>query len=147
MNDWLRSLPKGCLPGALALLALFGIAVSLFFLVIDDSPSPPPPPDAPSSGPPAAGCEDATAAFRASGGTDLVQRVCWEPTGSLRAQASPSADVEPGSPPMRAVCSALSAFVTGSGRAWNGFTVYSTHRFTPGRPMLTSSQPGVCGRP
>lgn len=150
MNEWLRNLPKGCLPWALALLAFFGIVVSLFFIVIN-SPGPPPLPGnaeatTSPSAPPAA-CEDVTPAFRAAGGPELVQRVCWEPSGALRAEATASADIEPGSAPMRAVCTALSDFVTGSGKAWNGFTVYSTHRFTPGRAMLISRQPGVCGRP
>jgi len=80
-------------------------------------------------------------------GSELVQRVCWEPTGQLRAEAGLAADVEPGSAPMRAVCTALSDFVAGSGREFKGFTVYSTHRITPGLAMLTSSQPGQCGPP
>jgi hypothetical protein len=147
----LRNLPIGCLLWMLALLLLFGIVV--FIVYVYRSSGPPAIPSnagaatsQPSSATPA-GCEDATAAFRAAGGSQLVQRVCWEASGHLRAEAGFSVDAEPASPPMRTICTALSDFAAGSGKAWQGFTVYSTHQLSPGRAILTSSQPGQCARP
>jgi hypothetical protein len=148
----LKKLPIGCLLWMLALLLFFGILVII--IVVYRSAGPPARPNnadattSPSASPStAAGCEDATAAFRTSGGSELVQRVCWEPTGHLRVESGLAPDAEPGSAGVRTMCTALSDFVTGSGKAWKGFTVYSTHRLSPGRAILTSSQPGQCARP
>lgn len=131
-----------------------GAILAIFAIYGGSEPSVPSNADAsvsPSSVPSASAqpvaCEDATAAFRASGGSELVQRVCWEPTGQLRAEAGFAVDAEPGSAPMRAVCTALSDFVGGSGKEWKGFTVYSTHRLSPGQAVLTSRQQGQCVRP
>jgi hypothetical protein len=153
LKDWLTR--PGCLVWILSLLLLGGIVVVIFFITDDSGPSEPDPAGAGSpspaasatSAPPAAGCEDVTAAFRETGGPDVVRRVCWEPTGQLRAEADLPADIEPRSAPMRAACTALSEFVAASGRDWKGFTVYSTHRFSPGQAMLASSEAGRCARP
>ena len=156
---------QGCLLWILGLVFL-GAVVAIIIFVNGDSEPPGPdnastalspsastpaaaatPSPSVSATPPAIDCEDATTAFHASGGSTVAQRVCWEPTGRLRAEAGLPADIEPGSAPMRALCTALSDFVAGSGKGWKGFTVYSTHRLSPGKAMLTSSQPGQCGRP
>ena len=55
-----------------------------------------------------------------------VSTVCWEPTGELRVGAAYAADVNPASAPMTWLCATLSGFIDGSGRTWQGFTVYST---------------------
>jgi hypothetical protein len=97
------------------------------------------------------GCDDDTAGFdafaRPRAGTpmavlDTVTLVCWEPTGQLRAEARFAADINATSAPMTWLCATLSAFITDTGRAWRGFTVYSTHSATPGKPLLTGMTAG-----
>lgn len=112
------------------------------------------------SAPPAtspSGCEDETAGFRdfarPRAGTQgavlyRVTLVCWEPAGTLRAETSYSADINITSVPMTWLCATISEFITASGRAWQGFTVVSTHQATPGWTVLASSTPGgACTRP
>ena len=97
------------------------------------------------------GCDDDTAGFfafaRPRAGTQAavlgaVTLVCWEPTGQLRAEASFTADINATSAPMTWLCATLSAFITGTSRAWQGFTIYSTHSATPGKPLLTGMAAG-----
>ncbi len=103
------------------------------------------------------GCDDDTAGFdafaRPRAGTqtavlDVVTLVCWEPTGQLRAEARLAADINATSAPMTWLCATLSAFITDTGRAWRGFTVYSTHSATLGKPLLTGITAGrTCTNP
>jgi hypothetical protein len=135
----------GCLLWILGLLLIFGIFVSIRFLTDDPTPTndaADPPPGTSTE------CVDATQAFLAAGNGDgPVDRLCWEPSGALRAESGLSIDVEPGSAPMRRVCSVLSDFVAASGRDWHGFTLYSTHQAFSGKVIMTSTEPGQCNRP
>ena len=110
----------------------------------------------PSASPTGAACEDATAAFRTFAGPrpgmsavlERVTSVCWEPGGELRAEAAYAADINATSAPMASLCRALSEFVTGSGRTWRGFTVYSTSQVTAGKPFLAGpTEGGPCTNP
>jgi len=108
--------------------------------------------------PPAAadGCAAATDAFhrrydgaKGVGGALVgkVERACRRPDGSLRFEADLAADLALAWPPTRVLCTALSDFVASGGRTWNGFTVYSTHRLSPGDVVLIAAEPDRCGRP
>jgi hypothetical protein len=145
----------------LILLGLLGIGALLGAWDPDELPTsqsqgPPPPPDPPRTTA-VATCADATAAFRSFAGPrpgmsatvlDRVTSVCWEPTGQLRADATYVADVNATSPPLAALCKALSDFVTDSGRQWKGFTVYSASQLTPGKAFLVgATEGGACTNP
>ena len=112
----------------------------------------------PAAGTPSAGgCLDDTGAFRTFAGSrpdaqpavlDHVTLVCWQPTGELRAEATYAADINATSAGMTWLCRTLSGFVTGSGRTWQGFTVYSTSSATRGTPFLAGrTEGGTCDNP
>ena len=168
MNDAGRG-NRGCLLiGAafvLLLVILGALGLSALLGLWSDEPPPvaeqtAPNPD-PTSAPPgpstAAACRDDAAAFRAYARPKLgsqvallerVTAVCWEPAGRLRVEIEYAADVNATSAPMTSLCTTLSGFITEADRPWKGFTVYSTHTFTPGRPLLAGSTPdGKCVNP
>jgi hypothetical protein len=148
-----------------ALAALAILLAALSATVWSDEPGPQTAIEVPSAAPAsshpatasAVGCAVETAEFvafaRARAGAqaatlDSLTLVCWEPAGQLRADSSYAADVNATSAPMTWLCATMSAYITHTGRAWQGFTVYSTHRITPGRPMLTGRTPGgTCTNP
>jgi hypothetical protein len=151
-------------PGSLALAVLLGLVVIVggALLLLRDDPETPP---AAGSSTPAAttaatttttatttppvACTDATdfRSYAIEFGVRNVDRVCWEQSGALRAESGLAADAEPGSPPLQALCQALSQFVTGSGHDFKGLTVYSTNTLSPGQPIMTATEPGRCHRP
>jgi hypothetical protein len=116
-------------------------------IVVEETSSPGPTPSAS----PSPSCADDLAGFQgyANSRPDVqanvvtsVSTVCWESTGELRVEAAYTADVNPTSAPMTWLCTTLSGFIDGSGRTWQGFTVYSTRAPTQGRAMLTGRTAG-----
>jgi hypothetical protein len=162
MSDGRRS---GCLAigvAFVALLVLLGaVSVSVLLGLWSDEPelgASAPPTGGPSpTGPAPTGCADDTAAFRAFADPDVranarvldsVTLVCWQPSGELRVEARYPADVNAESASMTWLCGTLSGFVADTGRTPRGFTVYSVHPATPGRPFLVAgAQDRTCTNP
>lgn len=145
----------------LVLLGAVAIGELLSVFSTEDEPAAQSETSAPGTGTPpattAGGCLDDIAAFRTYAGAradaqpavlDHVTLVCWQPAGELRAEATYAGDINATSAGMVWLCRALSGFVTGSGRTWHGFTVYSTSAATPGRAFLAGpTEGGACTNP
>ncbi len=143
----------GCL--GLILAAVLGgglLAAALLFFDRTDGDESAGSPTTSASPSPASDCVDATAQFQQTAPADdalaRVRRVCWQESGQLRAEIDYPADIEAASPPMRWLCTALTSFIAGSDRPWNGFTAYSTATVSPGQVVLSrTEQDQACVNP
>lgn len=139
---------RGCLLWLAAVVGLGALTAVIWFALLrggddGDTAVPPGQSTTPSLATSAAECTDVTEEFRNSvgPGLDVVRTVCWESDGRLRAEIDLAADINAGSAPAQAVCTALTDFITASGRAWLGLTAHSLSPFTPGQPVLAREQP------
>jgi hypothetical protein len=138
----------GCLSLIVAILGAGLVVAALLILTRTDgddergSDTASPPTSAVAT--PPAGCTDVTALFRQSAPTDdalaRVRQICWQDSGHLRAEIDYPADIEATSPPMRWLCTALTTFITGSERPWNGFTAYSSATVSDGQVLLSRTE-------
>lgn len=150
MTESARGSGLGCLMWLAAVLGLGALTSVVLWLTVfsgtDDRTSTAEPSGSasPTTTGAAPGCTDASEDFLSSAagpGVEYVRGLCWQSDGQLRVEVELAADINADSPPMLGLCTALTDFITASGRPWQGFTAYSSSPLTPGLALLTRAQP------